>query len=209
MRKIMFYSKKPWERRQRTSHDKEKGKLLKNSTDILLYSQFTCGVIVGSALYYSNNALQYVLSIIADLLISKHIPYLLINGFCIHLFLLLICIFLAYSCFGALPMIFVCFCRGICSAFAVSRLSELYGYKGFGYYLLILMPGTVLSVCATLELCKTSIYYSRAVNRLVLQGDNADLSTKHYRSAVLIYLALIMVSLAADCVLTFLFAGLF
>lgn len=208
MRKIMFYTNKPW-KRINNNYKENTGTIISSySTDIMLYSVFICGLILGSVLYLSKNEIQPYLAIISDHLISTQIKFILINGLTLNLSSFFFCVFCAYSCFGTIPIVLCSFIKGLYYSLIVSKLI-LYTIKGFAYFALILLPGSILSVCATIALCRISIQCTRLIEEIIIHNETNMIKQKRYLSKAGICLCLLILSVASDCLFTFLFAGLF
>ena len=209
MQKIMFYTNKPWKRRHWEKRERTGFKLTENSTAVLLFTLYLCGLIMGSILYFTKNAVHPYLTIISEYLISTQIRYLFINEICLQLIFFLFCLFCAYSCVGTIPIVLLSYLKGFYYALIVSKLLASYNIKGLGYFAFILLPGAILSVCVTMAFCNISIQLTRNIGAVILRGESMITEQKKYLSGAGIYLCLLIASVLLDCLFTFLFSGLF
>ena len=208
MQKIMFYANKPWTQVYRHMNDDKDNSVKKYSTEILLYSVFICGLMIGSVLYTSKNALQSYFMILSEYLISTQIRQIAINEISVHLFTFFFCVFCAYSCFGTVPIFLFIFEKGVYYSIVVSKLIT-YNIKGLGYFSLVLLPGSIVSICAAVAMCKISIHFSRSIGAIILHGETNHIDQKKYLSAAGICLCFLLLSVLTECLFTFLFSGLF
>ena len=139
--------------------------IYENSRIYFLLVMFSAGIIIGALNINNGNAFVDELNNIIDsfkvLRAGQGITGIFINSFLINFAFLIAELFFAFSLIGYPLILWIPFLKGLgIGAFSGYLYSE-FGFSGFGYCLLIIFPGAIVSGFALLNACNDACEYSK------------------------------------------------
>lgn len=178
---------------------------------------FVVGIFLGA--FYLKNANDVLFQKLDFLFITNlnnRVKLSLFNVFCSSLASNFIFVFtaflLAFSAWGYLALPFLCMFRGFGVGLSSAYLFTNYALTGIGFYILVLLPGTVLFLLAFIMMLKESLLASVSMFRLYFTSKSDSLSSK-YKKAFFVRNSIVLVFIAfssfVDMILWVLFANMF
>lgn len=120
---------------------------------------------------------------------------------------------LGFAPWGVPVMPFVVLFRGFGTGLTAGYLFSVFSFKGIGFYLLVILPGTFLFCLALVTLTNSSIKFSKMMFFLTIGKNTTNRSlfenTKKYSSKAMSMLIMIFLASAIDTILWTLFASAF
>ena len=201
MKKVMFYTKHIGVR--------SAGQAVKNSgTTVLFFTCFVCALLIGSKLYISAGKDSFLDGFAAQLLSNKieHTSVLLL---CCSIIAVFIGISAGLSCSGIVFLILLPFAEGLVASLLLTYLLMHSGAKGLGYFSLLILPGAILFITATLAMCSINAESSKKICGILFfeQKETLRLRALFIKNAVV--LCAMLLSVLAVYLLYIMFAGLF
>ena len=190
-------------------------KLFENSRTLMLTILFSIGIIIGALMLnkesfitdkISENINNYIINKPGQGISEIFINSLLSNGIFLALNL-----FLAFSLIGFPLIIWIPFLKGLGTGVISGYLYSLYGFSGFGYSILTLLPGTTVAVYALITACNISCDYSQnAYSKSIIgKGQFEKGETRYFLIKQLIYICLSVASSLIDAIFSTIFLRFF
>ncbi len=178
---------------------------------------FVAGIFFGAfSLKNASQDLLHKLDFLFLTNLSNRINLSLFNVFCSSMasnFIFVFCSFLlAFSAWGLFILPFLCAFRGFGVGLSSAYLFTNYSLTGIGFYILVVLPGTVLFLFAFIMSLKESLLASTSLLRLYFNAKSDILLQKRAKafflrnSFVLVFIAF---SSFVDMILWVLFANMF
>ena len=191
--------------------------LAKNKSFTIFSIIFIFGFIIGSVVF--KNSSDNFSAKISSLFLSNFEMRKSLNFFNLltestfSSFIFILVIFLmGLSAIGLTLIPPIVFLKGYCLGILQIFLCEKYGLKGFLFELLILLPGTFISLIATILMAKEAIKISNIFSSLLLNISHWQNNEKHMKNYLLktgFVLILVVVSAFVDVFFNFLFLRFF
>lgn len=195
------------------------GKSLKNlfehSRTLMLTVLFSAGIIVGAVMLDKEAFISdKIQGFINDALLIKSgqgISDIFFNSLLSNGIFLAINLFLAFSLIGYPLIIWIPFLKGLGTGAVIGYLYSLYGFSGFGYCVLTLLPGATVSAFALITACNISCDYSEnAYSKAIIgKGQFEKGETKFFLIKQLVYIIICVVSSMIDAVFSDIFLRFF
>jgi hypothetical protein len=201
MKKVMFYTKH--------IGVGSAGQAVKNSGMIILfYTCFVCALLIGSKLFISAGNDSFLDRFAAQLLDNKieHTAVLLL---CCALLTVFIGISAGLSCSGSVILLLLPFAEGLLLSLIITYLLVHSGAKGLGYFSLLILPGAILFITATLAMCAINAASSKKICGILFfeQKEALRIRALFVRNAVV--LCAMLLSVLVTYLLYIMFAALF
>ena len=195
------------------------GKTLKILSDnikpIILSLIFASGVISGA----SSINQQTELSVKINEYINNHILYksgqgitdIFLNSLTSNSIFLILNIFLSFSLLGYALIIWLPFLKGLGVGTVSGFLYSSYGITGFGYSLLTIFPGVIISTFALIIACNAGCEYSKNAYAKAITGKGQfeKGETKFFLLKQMIYLCICIISSLIDTAFSVVFLKFF
>lgn len=190
----------------------------KSDTDlinlIVAAATIICAVVSGTVLVYINydffgkNLGEIFISYFKNYS-SEPIYIIIISILQYKLLSVLLCFVFGSSIYGKAPIIITTFFNITGLSVIAAFILLTYGLKGLEFYLLICLPGNVLSVFTTLFTAKKCLDTSNALSRILLNNESAEYEKLIYIKQLSFASVLVFISALCDTVLIKVFSPLF
>ena len=185
--------------------------LKENSNTILLFSLFICGLILGCGIYngYENKNSSVFTDIINTFFTQNNNSLIFINSFLSSLILILIIFCSGLCCVGYPAIYSIPLLKGLYYGIISSFMLHTYAMQGFSYFSLTVLPGAIISVCATVYACNISCDATRALASNIFTNSREELKIKEYLLKHLILFAVMLIGCIIDYFTVTLFSKIF
>ncbi len=193
---------------------------LKRYSVTIIFSLFIVPGLVFGAIFSNVANLEFIemLDIVFLTDYAKRLNQTLLLTFatsiCSYFILFLIQVLLAFCAWGFIFLPFTAFIKGFGIGLCVGQLTILHNFTGLGYFFLIMLPATILSVICVILQGKNSFYLSKKILKSLIKEKNDGLKVKtQFVSKYLIssanMLILMAVSSVIDVLTTLCFSSFF
>lgn len=202
---------------QRKNHNGIVKFIRENKLISLLTLFLICGMVLGaaSARFANDNMIENM-----DFLFASNFKVRasqsLFNTFAASLtssFIFVICTFLmGLSVWGVVPIPIIPLFRGVGLGLTAGFLYSNYGFKGFAYHLIVLLPGILISAAAIILEAKEAIFFSLKLASTISPKSSPEKMWTKFRMYLLHTGYVFIISVVAsiiDTLFTVLFAGWF
>ena len=201
MKKVMFYTKH--------IGIGSAGQAVKNSgMTVLYYTCFVCSLLIGSMLFISAGKDSILYSFAAQLLVNK-IERTAVLLLCCTMLTFFIGVSAGLSCSGVVILIVLPFAEGFVTSVILTYLLMQSGAKGLGYFSLMILPGAILFITATLAMCSINAESSKRICGMLFFEQKETLRIRAYFIRNAVILCSMFLSVLATYLLYIMFAGLF
>ncbi len=183
----MIYSK--YSKRKNFQLFDLKNKIISDSSFILIFTLFICGLILSTAISFSSdvNTSFRISNFITKYMFSTenylHSAILLLF---ISVIQILISIIFSLSCIGT-PILFILpFFAGLLSGFVSGYLINMYGTNGMIFYLIAICPTYTIINTILLNLFNKSQHLSYIIRNMIF-GNNVEYKISEYFKRYLLY----------------------
>lgn len=182
---------------------------LKNESDrevkglIITVSLFAAAMIIGAgAIEYTSEYTE----LFNDYLMmrsNEKFHTIFFNSFFVNLCILIIINFAGLSCAGIPVIVFIVITKGLGAGVFSGLLYSQFTLSGIGYYLITVLPVSVITNTALLLACNNSVFTSADILAVSFAKKQADINIiKNYLKKNLIIMLICIFASILDCVLT-------
>lgn len=190
-------------------------KIFENSRIFFLTAMLVAGLCVGAAILKSDNALIVKIPELFREYSSLRAEQGILRNFCISFFinglLIAVNIFFGFSLIGYPFLNILTLIKGLGTGAVCGYLYSAFGLTGFGYCVLLIIPGAAVSSLALILACNDSCEYSKNAFLKTIKGAGhyEKDETRVYLTRQLVFLGLCAASSGADALFNELFSNLF
>lgn len=190
-------------------------KIFENSRVFLITAMFVFGSIAGSAIIESDTIITERISLLFDTYSSIRAEQGIINNFfnsfAINGLFIIVNIFLGFSLIGCPFLTVLPVLKGLGIGAVCGYLYSSFKLTGFGYSVLMIYPGAIVSVFAFIVACNDSFEYSRNAYLKAIKGRGQleKDETRVYLTRQLVFLGISAVSSCIDAVFCEIFSRFF
>lgn len=184
-------------------------KLLLVSGSVMLLGMLT-GVLLfrTNSSYMSNELCKYFLSFSTDFSGKNYLEIL--SGFLsVNIIYYSIVVIMGTSALGDAPIVFMTFLQSTGIGALTSYLFTTYGIRGFEYFLLVLCPGKIILIIASLLAAQNGLKSVIHIRSCLRHEHREEYHLKDYLIRSFIVLGIMAISCLVDSVTIKLFASLF
>ncbi len=190
-------------------------KFLENTRIYVLAIMFSSGIIIG-ALCLKNNIIIFnnLKTYFENYMILKSgqgISEIFLNSMTSNLLFISINIFLSFSLIGYPLIIWIPFLKGLGIGSVCGYLYTTYKLIGFGYCVLTVFPGAIVSTFALISSCSNGCEYSKNayLKSIVGKGQFENGETKIFIIRQVIFICICAASSIIDALFSFIFLRFF
>lgn len=199
----------------RVYNGKSLKRIFENSRTILLGVMFSLGILFGATAINSGSYIAQNISKFADSYIiiksGQGIVDIFINSIISNMVFLILNVFLSFSLIGY-PLLFsVPFLKGLGTGIVCGYMYSVYGFSGFGYCALTIIPGTIVSTYALVTACNNSCEYSKNafLKSILGKGQFEKGETRIFLIRQLVFAGICIISSFIDAVFSYIFLRFF
>lgn len=194
------------------------GKTLKSFVEnIRIYvisALFSIGLIVGATCFDNKTILDNLKIYLEDYMIlraGQGISDIFFNSVISNLFLMVLNIFLSFSLIGYPLIIWIPFLKGLGIGSVCGYMYMRYKFSGFGYCVLTIFPGVIVSTYALICACNFGCEYSKNAYLKAISGKGQyeNDETKIFLIRQIIMIGICAVSSAIDTLFSYVFLRFF
>lgn len=190
-------------------------KLFENSRTILLGIMFSAGILFGAMSVNSGSIIAENAGKFAETYIlnksGQGITDNFFNSLISNLVFMVSNLFLSFSLVGY-PLLFsVPYLKGLGTGILCGYLYSVYGFSGFGYCALTIIPGTIVSTYALITACYNGCEYSKNafLKSICGKGQFEKGETKIFLIRQIIFSGICVISSFIDAVFSYAFLRFF
>lgn len=181
---------------------------------IIAVSLFTAGIIIGAGLLksstFNNQDFISLFDNFIQIRAEQKIYQLFSNSLAINILFIFIINFAATSCVGIPFAVGIPVIKGLGTGIVAGYLFSEFTINGIGYYLLTILPGSVISNTAILLACNDACFLSADILATVLSKKQPDSNIlKNYLKRNIIIIILTISSALIECLAVKAFAYMF
>ncbi|MGN1444451.1 MAG: stage II sporulation protein M [Acutalibacteraceae bacterium] len=172
------------------------------------------GIIIGVFLFRTNSSYmsselcKYFIAFSTDFSGKSYVEIL--SGFLsVNIIYFTIVIVMGTSALGDIPILIMTFIQSMGIGALTSYLFTTYGIRGFEYFLLVLFPGKIILIVASLLSAQNSLKSVLQIRASLKHALHEEYNLKLYLIRSLLVLAVMSVSCLVDSITIKLFASLF
>lgn len=190
-------------------------KIFENSRTLLLGIMFSLGIMFGASAINSGNIITEKISEFADSYIiiksGQGIPEIFLNSIISNMIFLILNVFLSFSLIGYPMLFFIPLLKGLGTGIVCGYMYSVYGFSGFGYCALTIIPGTIVSTYALITACNNSCEYSKNafLKSILGKGQFEKGETKIFLTRQIIFAGICIISSLTDAVFSYVFLRFF
>lgn len=190
---------------------------LKNKLIVILFVLFFAGVLYGSlaAAFAPADIIEKLAGItggFADKRAEQSLFITFLNSFASNMLILAVVFVLGFSAVTQPAELFVPLFYGLGLGISMGYIYKTRLFEGVVYCAVLVIPHTVISLIAIILAVRESFFMSNLFLGCVvpkLTGELSAETVKLYSLKALVLSGAVLIAAAADCLLTFIFAGLF
>lgn len=193
-----------------------KQKFYGNKRILFLMAMFAAGLVAGAEIIKNENTelTDYIISVFKSFMLQRSKQSLgsILFHSALSVGIYIATAYLLGLCVAGVPIIGVIpFIKGLGPGVIMGYLYSAYKWKGMGYSLLIIFPGTLLSAFALILACGESLIMSIGLFSLIQGGKPTVLRSyfKTYNVRYLVFFLISMTSALFECILIKTFGSLF
>ncbi len=190
-------------------------KLFENTGLYTLTILFSCGIIIGAAIINHDNMMTEKIKEFSDTYIltksGQGISEIFLNSVISNSVFLFVNLFLSFSLIGYPIIIWIPFLKGLGIGSICGYLYSIYKFSGFGFSILTIFPGAIVSTFALISACNSACVYSKnAYSKAILgKGQFEKGETRFYIIKQMIYFIICAASSLIDSIFSFIFSRFF
>ena len=159
---------------------------LKNESDrevkglIITVSLFAAAMIIGAGTHKYTSEYAELFNHYLSLRLNEKLYMIFFNSFIVNFFILMIINFAGLSCTGIPVIVFLVLIKGLGAGVFAGLLYSQFSLNGIGYYLIAVLPVSVMTNSALLLACNNSVFMSADILAVALskkQADSDDIKT--------------------------------
>lgn len=186
---------------------------IENIRIYVLSFMFSAGIVIGATCL--NNTITDDIKLYFEsymvLKSGQGISEIFFNSLISNIIFFLINLFLSFSLIGYPFIIWLPFMKGLGIGAVCGYLYATYKLNGFGYCILTLFPGAIVSTFALISACNKGCEYSKNayLKAIAGKGQFEKSETKTFMFTQLIFVCICAISSIIDTIFSFVFLGLF